>query len=143
MDKIITGSNLETKNFAKKLAPSLKGGSLVCLYGDLGAGKTVFAKGIAQALGIEEEVNSPSYTILKIYRLKEKKFDLAHFDFYRLKDHELNYPPADLQDYLTKDYLVLIEWPERVEKFLPKSKGRVNIVIKNIGDNKRELKFKK
>jgi tRNA threonylcarbamoyladenosine biosynthesis protein TsaE len=142
-DKYISTNSKETKKIASKLAKHLVGGDLICLYGELGAGKTEFIKGLAESLGVSERVNSPSYSLLNIYKLKEKGFRLAHFDFYRL-DNNLSQPPADLKDYIgEKNYLVVIEWAGRVEKFLPDKRIDVKLnYLEKINSRKVEINKK-
>ena len=82
--EIETYSQEETMDFAKKMAEKLEAGSIVCLDGDLGVGKTVFAKGFALGLGITEPITSPTFTIVQIY--EEGKMPLYHFDVYRISD---------------------------------------------------------
>ena len=89
--KIFTSSERETKELGKKFVSFLKGGDILLLKGDLGAGKTVFVKGLARGLKIKKIIRSPSFLILKIYKIpkevskKRKAKYLIHFDFYRLK----------------------------------------------------------
>lgn len=133
---LISNNQVKTIEIGEKLAGKLEPADLICLYGQLGAGKTVLAKGIAKGLGIEEEIVSPSYTLLKEYQIS-KKLKLAHFDFYRIDDN-LSQPPADLSDYLgDRQYIVVIEWPERVEDFLPDK--RINIYLEYINENRRKV----
>jgi tRNA threonylcarbamoyladenosine biosynthesis protein TsaE len=137
---LISNSQGQTIEIGKELARGLKPGSLVCLYGQLGAGKTVLAKGIAKGLGVKDEVVSPSYTLLKEYQVPKEEFRLAHFDFYRI-DSEPDQPPADLTDYLAnQSYICLIEWPERVKEFLPKE--RLEVYLKYVSKKKRKITIK-
>jgi len=141
MRTYLSSKEQDTIKIAKQFGSKLEGGQIICLYGSLGVGKTVFVKGIAKALGINKQINSPSYTILKIYPVPKENFKMAHFDFYRLDEDNQTYPPADLKDYFNKDYLVLIEWPERVERFLPKNDRRINIVLDRVDENIRKIKI--
>jgi tRNA threonylcarbamoyladenosine biosynthesis protein TsaE len=117
---VTTSSPEETRAFARSFAESLKVPSVICLYGDLGAGKTTFVKGLASAFGLEEKhIKSPTFVLLHEY---EGYVPLYHFDFYRLSDGG-----EDCCDILSdilerKDGIVVIEWPERLEKHLPKDR---------------------
>lgn len=108
---MISQSEEETFNLAKTLAREFRGREVVLLSGELGAGKTIFAKGIAAGLGLKEHhlVCSPSFTILNIY---EARFPIYHFDLYRLEKS------AEIQDLGWEDYLdrgvVIVEWGERI-----------------------------
>ncbi|MDD5527916.1 MAG: tRNA (adenosine(37)-N6)-threonylcarbamoyltransferase complex ATPase subunit type 1 TsaE [Patescibacteria group bacterium] len=121
--KIITHSEKETFSFAKKLAKKAKGGEVYALSGNLGAGKTVFARGFAGGLGVKRNVNSPTFVLMKIYPVKKNKSikHLCHIDAYRLKSAR-DLAAIGVADYLgQKDSVCLVEWPERIKKILPKS----------------------
>jgi tRNA threonylcarbamoyladenosine biosynthesis protein TsaE len=111
----------ETFAFAKKFAAKLKPGSVVALLGDLGAGKTVFAQGLARGLDVRKNINSPTFVIMKVYPfvLQNEKLNFVHIDAYRLREAgELT--AIGVNDYLGKnDSIVVIEWAERVKKILP------------------------
>ncbi|OQX53837.1 MAG: tRNA (adenosine(37)-N6)-threonylcarbamoyltransferase complex ATPase subunit type 1 TsaE [Candidatus Omnitrophica bacterium 4484_213] len=112
----ITRSPQETQELGKKFAVSLKKGDIVALFGELGSGKTTMIQGISWGLGVSKDiyVNSPSFVILKEY---QGKFPIYHFDLYRLKNFceltEIGYP-----DLLDNKGVVLIEWAEKIEKYL-------------------------
>lgn len=95
---------LNTYNLAKKLSKYLKGGDIVLLNGDLGAGKTTFVKGFAKAIGIKDVVTSPTFTLLKTY--KAKLYNLVHIDAYRLVEDSF----AEIYDYLNDENVLFIEW---------------------------------
>ncbi len=102
--------------------------TILALSGDLGAGKTSFAQGIAKALGVTESVTSPTFVLEKIYKLENQKFErLIHIDAYRLQDaHELG---ALGWDEITKEpqNLILIEWPENVAASIPATAARISL----------------
>ena len=123
----------DTIEFAKKYASTLKGGDVVLLGGEMGAGKTVFAKGVALALGIEDEVLSPTYAYMNDYDGK-----LYHFDCYRLKNGE-QAEALGLCDYFYSDGICLIEWAENISSVLPEKVKRVG--IEKIDDNKRRIEY--
>ena len=123
----------ETLEFASRYAATLKGGDVVLLKGEMGAGKTVFAKGVALGLGIKDEVLSPTYSYMNDYDGK-----LYHFDCYRLKDggqaEELG-----LCDYFYSDGICLIEWAENISSVLPDKVKVVNIV--KLGGDGRRIEY--
>lgn len=136
--KKISRSAQETKQLGREVAKQLEPGQTVALFGELGSGKTTFIKGLAQALGIEGEITSPSYTLMNQYQVSGKNFKFCHFDFYRID--EPKQPAADLLDYLEdENYLVAIEWASRVERFLPKE--TVKLEFKYVEEDKREIKI--
>ena len=102
---------------ASDLAQNADAGSIYTLSGDLGAGKTVFAKGFAKGLGISAPVTSPTFTIVNEY--KEGRIPLIHFDVYRLGEAEELYDTG-FEDYLSRGGVCLIEWAERVEGLIPR-----------------------
>lgn len=131
--KLIVKDEEETKQFASKLSNLIPDGTVICLLGDLGAGKTTFVRGLAKALGINEVIQSPTFNIMKIY-LKGKK-PLIHIDAYRLAD--LN-PDIGLDEYIGYETgITVIEWPIYISSLIPEK--HIDIDIRNIGDNKREI----
>ncbi len=142
MKQIITNSEKETFEFAKKFAKKLKSGEVIGLVGDLGAGKTVFTKGLATGLGIKDNINSPTFVVMKVYEIANRKSQIAnliHVDAYRLKS-EKNLKNIGLEEYLNKDNIVVIEWADRVKKILPKNTTHIN--IKHDQGDKRILEIK-
>jgi len=126
----------QTQKFAKKFAKGLNGGERILLNGDLGAGKTTFTKYLAKAMGVKDEVTSPSFTILKQYAGKILKIN--HFDLYRIEDvSELR--EMGFEEFLNpnNDTVLLIEWGERANL---NSDEFINITIEKIDDNKRLIK---
>lgn len=115
MDTIITHSEADTIDLGKSFAQNLKKGSLLALYGDLGTGKTQFIKGICTGLGVQEDVTSPTFTLMNIYDGREKIF---HFDFYRLSSDSQIFD-LGIDDFIFSDGICLIEWAEKAERFLP------------------------
>lgn len=114
----------DTREFAKMLAKEAKEGQIYLLSGDLGTGKTAFAQGFAQGLGIEDYVNSPTFTIMQIY--DKGRLPLYHFDVYRIGDSsemdELGY-----EEYFFGNGVSLVEWPEMIEDILPDDAIRITI----------------
>lgn len=116
----------EMKEFGKRLSGLLIGGEIIELVGDVGAGKTTLLKGIAEGLGVKEDVQSPSFTINRVYHIRDDLI-LAHYDFYRLTDAGIM--EHELQEALDdKQTIVAIEWSDLVEGVLPSNRLRITIV---------------
>ena len=111
MMKFVTRSEGDTLRFAAALSGMLTAGDSVLLHGDLGAGKSVFARGVARALGVTGAMPSPTFTLLIPYQGREK---LYHFDLYRLNDSDEFYA-AGLDEFIGGDGIALIEWPEMAD----------------------------
>ncbi|MBH1942423.1 tRNA (adenosine(37)-N6)-threonylcarbamoyltransferase complex ATPase subunit type 1 TsaE [Mobilitalea sibirica] len=107
------------------LGKNAKKGEIYCLNGDLGVGKTVFTQGFAKGLGIDDVVNSPTFTIVQEYQGNRLPF--YHFDVYRISDVE-EMEEIGYEDYFYGDGVCLIEWAKLIEELLPKE--RINIIIK-------------
>lgn len=130
-----SNSELETFNIAKEFAKTLKGGEVVLLKGDLGAGKTAFTKGIAEEFGVQEIVTSPTFTILNEHY--GKRLNLYHFDMYRIED-ESELVELGFDEYIEKqDGVCAIEWFEKTLSLLPSTCILVN--LNKIGDEEREI----
>lgn len=125
---IISTSAEHTEKIAKNLAQQLKTGDVVRLHGDLGVGKTVFARGLVRGLESEDLVSSPTYSIMNVYH---GKVDVYHFDLYRLEDENEVYE-AGLYENIGKNGVSIIEWPDLVSQY---PEGRVIDVYlsKNLG----------
>jgi tRNA threonylcarbamoyladenosine biosynthesis protein TsaE len=106
----------DTAKYAYEMASKAQPGQVYALIGDLGVGKTVFTKGFARGLGIEEPVSSPTFTILQIY--EEGRLPLYHFDVYRIEEPE-EMEEIGLDEYIDGDGVCLIEWAGRIEELLP------------------------
>ncbi len=131
---MITQSEKETFDLGYKLGKKLVGGEMILLSGDLGAGKTVFARGIATALGVKDEVLSPTFTLLNLY---EGRLKMYHYDAYRLNSAEEAEERGLTEYFGKKDGVCIIEWPDNISDALPSGAIRVN--IKYSGENKREV----
>lgn len=119
-----TYSAKETAELGRRLGKKAKTGEVYTLIGDLGVGKTVFTKGIAEGLGITEPVNSPTFTIVQVYDTGRMPF--YHFDVYRIGDIE-EMDEIGYEDYFYGEGLTMIEWANLIEEILPKK--RKDIVI--------------
>ena len=125
MNRVIeTNSAEETYALGKELGEQAAAGAVFTLNGDLGVGKTVFAQGFAEGLGITEAVNSPTFTILQVY--EEGRLPLYHFDVYRIEDPEEMYE-VGFDDYLYGQGVCLIEWAEQVAELLPRERTDITI----------------
>ncbi len=125
----------EMQRFGSHLAKELSAGSIVALYGNLGAGKTTLAKGIIEKLTLtpKREIASPTFTYLNIYGSAPLVY---HFDLYRLKD-ESAFVQMGFLDHLEDEGICLIEWAERIDSLLPPQ--TLHIKLHQIGEKKREI----
>ncbi len=140
--KKITHSEKETIALAKTMAKRALGGEVYTLSGDLGAGKTVFARGFALGLGIKRNINSPTFVLMKIYPVKNNPTikHLCHIDAYRLKSAR-DLAAIGAGDYLgDQDSVCLIEWPEKVKGSLTKRKKTIKIA--HLGKERRMVEIK-
>lgn len=133
-NKITTYSEKETIEIAQNLESEKFPNMVICLEGDLGSGKTVFTKGFAQALGIEETVTSPTFNIIKEYPNGE--LPLYHMDVYRL-DGKVD--DLGIEDYYTRGGVTIIEWSDMIKDYLPEE--RLDIKFKVIDEDTRTLTF--
>ena len=133
-NKITTYSEKETIEIAQNLESEKFPNMVICLEGDLGSGKTVFTKGFAQALGIEETVTSPTFNIIKEYPNGE--LPLYHMDVYRL-DGKVD--DLGIEDYYTRGGVTIIEWSDMIKDYLPEE--RLYIKFKVIDEDTRTLTF--
>ena len=133
----ITHSKEETRSLGKALAAFLMPGDVILLEGDLGAGKTTFVGGVAEALDVKEDVISPTFNIMKCYF--HGKLPLYHIDAYRLEGQNIE---IGLDEYIEGDGACFIEWPQFIEPLIPDEK--LEIVLKNAAgsENCREIVFK-
>lgn len=136
MLRIITKSEKETEDIGRLFAAKLKPGSIVALYGDLGAGKTAFVRGLARGLGIEKRVVSPTFTIVN--ELSENGKTLIHFDMYRLSGSEELFD-IGWDDYLQRDCIIVVEWSEIVDDIYTGEEIRVK--LEKLGDSERRISF--
>jgi len=135
--KIISQSVKDTLKMGRIIAKNLKKGDILCLFGQLGSGKTVLTKGIASGLGIKKErIISPSFVLIREYA--QGKLLLYHFDLYRLKE------PKDIfnlgyEEYLYNNGITVIEWADRLKYFLPSEFLKIELCLKQ--GSQRLLKF--
>jgi len=112
-----------TRALAREIAGELKAGDVLCLYGDLGAGKTAFVQGLARGLGINDHITSPTFTIVNEYY---GNLTLYHFDVYRIADPDEMYE-IGYDEYIYGDGISVIEWPQLIEDILPQSRYDITI----------------
>jgi tRNA threonylcarbamoyladenosine biosynthesis protein TsaE len=146
MQKIITKNEQETFNFGLKLGKKIKQRTIFALIGDLGAGKTKLIQGLAKGLGVKDRVNSPTFNILKIYKINKTRNTgkdteiFCHIDAYRLKSERDLIALGVPELFEQPEVVTAIEWAEKVKKIWPK---RTKIIkIKSLTENKREIKIK-
>ena len=128
---MISKSELETITLGEKLGNKLQTGMVLALKGDLAGGKTTFTKGIGEALNIKQVINSPTFTILKIYN---GDLTLYHIDAYRLENSNYDLGMDELDDGI-----MVVEWPEYYQQYLPQEYLEINFTY--IDDNTREINF--
>ena len=132
--KVISKNSEETRALAAKVVKQLKGGDVVLLTGDLGAGKTMFVSGALNELGYKDHVISPTFNILKCYF--EVKPNVFHIDAYRLENQNID---IGLDEFIEGNGITFIEWPVFIEPLIPAK--HVEISIKRINDNVREIEI--
>lgn len=143
-NQITTKNSEETKEFAKvlvgewlKINKTKNANWLVCLYGDLGGGKTTFIQGLAEELGIKETVNSPTFLIMKKYGAK--KYNLYHFDCYRISAYQEILDVGWEEIINGENNIIAVEWPEKIEEILPKE--RLNLKFEFVDEKTRKINF--
>jgi len=138
MEEFVSNNEKDTLEFAERFAKTLKIGDIVLLDGDLGAGKTVFSKGIVSALsgGVLTAV-SPTFVIVNSYDCKPPVY---HFDLYRIND-ESELDAIGAEEYFYGDGICLIEWPVRAESKFPQN--AIKVYIEKVDDNKRLIKVER
>ncbi|HDM43410.1 MAG TPA: tRNA (adenosine(37)-N6)-threonylcarbamoyltransferase complex ATPase subunit type 1 TsaE [Firmicutes bacterium] len=132
--EIETGSENETKALGREIVGMLGEGSVVALVGELGAGKTVFIKGMAEGLGIKDLVSSPSFIIVNFYL---GRLPLAHLDLYRLS--EIDAISDGIYEYLLEDGITAVEWADRAPSIIPDEAIKIEIEVKGV--NKRLIRI--
>lgn len=138
--KEISYNEQETRALGQEFAANLHGGEILAISGNLGAGKTQFCQGLAKGLGVKENVNSPTFNILRVYEIRRgiiKRF--VHVDAYRLQS-EADLAAIGIYDYFSPDTIIAIEWPENISSFSSQLfDWRIGLESK--GENMREVKM--
>lgn len=137
MLSIITKSPEETARIGMMLGALLKAGDIVCLQGELGAGKTCFAKGVARGMGIESPVTSPTFTLVNEYH---GELTLYHLDVYRLNG-PFEMDDLGYEEFFYGEGVTLVEWAERVREVLPEERLEVLINRDTEGEDFREIRM--
>lgn len=133
MQTIITNSEAETEKAGEEFSKNLEGGTVVAMYGDLGAGKTAFVRGMARGMGLTCRVSSPTFTIVNEY-LGER--ELIHFDMYRLKSSDELFD-IGWEDYLDRGAVCAVEWSENVsDAFFG---DEIRVTIDKLGADERRI----
>lgn len=140
MKQVLTKSNEETRELARQFACSLRRGDCVALTGSLGAGKTEFARGVADVFNCAEQLSSPTFAILNVYEgsLKGSPYNLYHFDWYRLNSPEELYD-IGFEEFLYGNGISIIEWADKFPDLVPKTAKRVD--IRRASDSERLITF--
>ncbi len=143
----ITNSYGETQKLGEDFAKKLQGGDVIALYGELGSGKTTFAQGLARGLGIKQRIISPTFVIVREYKLKTQKSKVKttiknsklfyHVDLYRIESSK-EIEGLGLQEIISgRQNIVAIEWAEKIKELLPKE--RIDIYFEYIDEQKRRI----
>jgi len=135
--RILSGSVKQTLSIGRGIAGNLQAGDIICLFGNLGSGKTVLTKGIAEGIGLnKKDVISPSFVLIREY--KDARLPLYHFDLYRL-DKQREIYLLGYEEYFYGDGVSVVEWADRLGNLLPGSYLRIELRVK--APTKRELKI--
>ncbi|MBQ3038729.1 MAG: tRNA (adenosine(37)-N6)-threonylcarbamoyltransferase complex ATPase subunit type 1 TsaE [Clostridia bacterium] len=118
-----SNSPKETENIARAFSKELKSGDVLCLNGDLGVGKTAFVQGLVKALGVNEPISSPTFTIVNCY---EGTLPIYHFDVYRIDDSDEMYE-IGFEEYVYGNGISIIEWSEKIADILPENRYEIEI----------------
>ena len=128
--KYQTASARQTTALGKKIAKTFKGGEVIALYGELGAGKTTLVMGIAEGLGVKKTITSPTFLLMRVYPARHEKIKtLVHLDCYRIKN-AAEISALGLEEYLGRDdAAVVIEWPEKIKRLLPRRRLEIRLQL--------------
>lgn len=136
--KIICKDLTQTANLAKSFSKYIQNGVFVCLFGEIGAGKTAFVKLLAKEMGITEKVTSPSFVILNEYKTKNK-IPFYHFDLYRLENTGVSSISEELREYSKDGIFTFVEWAEFSDEELPFDRLDINVTYND--DDSRNYEF--
>src|SRR6056297_286542 len=136
-----THSEKQTIKFGKEFSKKLQGGEVLALIGNLGSGKTVFTKGLAKGLGVKKNITSPTFVLMKNYKINQNGINnFVHVDAYRL-DNSKELKDIGIKDWFNKkDTVVVVEWADKVKDILPKNTKFIH--FKQGSDNKEIRKIK-
>ena len=133
---MLTHSPAQTRDLGRRLAEQLRPGDVLLLYGNLGAGKSEFTRGVAEGLGVAGPVISPSFTILNVY--DDGRIPLYHFDWYRLESAEELYEMG-MDEYLGGDGVAVVEWPTQCPEAIPET--HLAVTLTPVGETERDVAF--
>lgn len=125
--KYVSKNEQQTQKIAAELANKLKGGEVLALSGDLGAGKTTFIKGLGCALGIKKNITSPTFVLMKVYPVKNKIF--CHIDAYRVEKSQELADIGVLENFGQKNSICAIEWAEKIKDLLPRKRIEIKLQL--------------
>ena len=140
MQEFISKSREQTQKIATDFVKKLKGGEVLCFYGNLGTGKTTFIQALAKALGVKENVTSPTYVLLKQYRIKNKESRIKnfyHLDVYRLTEPEQALDLGIEEIWSDKNNIIAIEWADKISDILPGKK--IDLCFESLNENERKI----
>ncbi len=149
--EFISHSAAETQKIGSDFGKALKGGDVLALYGDLGAGKTTFIQGLVASLGYSGRVFSPTFIFIRPYNISDQRSVISdqkksqkiktfhHIDLYRI-ENETDLKTLGIEEFVSqKDAISAIEWPEKIENFLPKK--TIKIKFETLGETERKITF--
>ena len=140
--EVKTNTPFATQKIAQDLAKNLKGGEVIALFGDLGAGKTVFVQGLAKGLGIKRRIISPSFVFMRTYPiiLSHQTLTFYHLDLYK-GESMADLASLGLDEIFSPESVVVLEWADRIKKELPKK--RINVFFETIDEKTRRISIKR
>lgn len=130
-------SEKDTEEFAKKIAEQCEIYNVICLYGEMGVGKTTFTKSMAKALGVNTRIISPSYTLIRTHKITDNK-KLYHIDVYRMTEES---DVSEIEEILNTNNVIIIEWADKIKSILPENRIDIEFYYKN--GNEREIRYTK
>lgn len=140
MQEFTSNSSRETQKIASNFAKKLKGGEVLCFYGNLGTGKTTFIQSLAKALGVKENVTSPTFVLMKQYRTKNHESRIKnfyHLDAYRLSDPQEAIDLGLEEIWSEPNNIIAIEWADKINSILPEK--HVDLCFEHINENERKI----
>lgn len=140
--EFITNNIQETQEFAQDFAKKLQGGDIVALYGNLGGGKTTFVQGLAKGLGIKCKIISPTFIVIRQYRIRNNELgikDFYHIDLYRVETEKDTEGLGILDLFNDKNAIVVIEWAEKIQNLLPEKRWEIH--FEYLEEEKRKIKI--
>lgn len=137
MGHLLIKTESELPYIAKQLLPAIREHQIIAFYGEMGAGKTTLIKEICNQMGVQDYVTSPTFSIVNIY-IAQSQEEIYHFDFYRIESLK-EAVDIGLDEYFDSGNICLMEWPEKIESYLPKEVLKIHIKVNP--DESREVEF--